>query len=431
VPTAGNNPNQKDSKFPGAVRPFPRAIGAIVRNGWRAMQTRRSFLESLVAASTFVPIGKVTAQTQETIKIGFLVPMTGQLAIEGNEMVAATKLFIEQNGTNVAGKKVELIIRDDASVPDQAKRIAQELVVNNKVAILAGCLSTPVALAISSISAQAKVPQIVMGAGTSIITERSPYIARTFATQAQLCVPMAQWAAKNGIRKVVTLVSDFAPGYDSEKSFADEFRANGGEVLASLRAPFLSPDFAPYLQRARDTKPDAIFLWFPGPSSIAFSRQYAERGLHTSGIKLIGDGDIVDDGVLNQMDDSMLGIVTTHQYSVAHPSAMNEAFVEGMKRLNNRTRPNMMAVGAYDGMHLIYEALKKTGGSTDGDALIAAMKGMAWQSPRGPILIDPETRDIVQDIYVRRLQRVNGELYNVEFDKFDAVKDPIKAAQKI
>lgn len=393
------------------------------------MQTRRGFLESLAAAGTFIAVGKATAQTQETIKIGFLVPRTGPLAVEGKEMVAATKLFIEQNGTNVAGKKVELIIRDDAAVPDQAKRIAQELVVNNKVAILAGCLSTPVALAVASISAQAKVPQIVMGAGTSIITQRSPYIVRTFVTQAQLCVPMARWAAKNGIRKVVTLVSDYAPGYDSEKSFADEFKAKGGEILESLRVPLLTPDFAAYLQRVRDTKPDALFVWFPGSSSIAFSRQYMERGLHTSGIKLIGTGDLVDDETLDQMNDSMLGVITTFQYSVAHPSEANKAFVESMKRFNTGTRPNHMAVAAYDGMHLIYESLKKTGGSTDGDALIGVMKGRAWESPRGPILIDPETRDIVQDIYVRRLQRVNGKLYNVEFDKFEAVKDPIKAAQ--
>jgi branched-chain amino acid transport system substrate-binding protein len=394
------------------------------------MQTRRSFLESLAAAGTLVIVGRVEAQTQETIKIGFLVPMTGQLAIAGNEMVAATKLFVEQNGTNVAGKKIELTIRDDASVPDQAKRVARELVVNSKVAVLAGCLSTPVALAIASISTQAKIPQIVMGAGTSIITERSPYIVRTFATQAQQCAPMAWWAAKNGIRNVVTLVSDYAPGYESEKSFADEFKASGGEILESLRVPSLSPDFAPYLQRVRDTKPDALFVWFPGSSSIVFWRQYMERGLHTSGIKLIGPGEVVDDETLDQMNDSMLDVITTFQYSVAHPSETNKAFVEGMKRFNNGTRPNHMAVAAYDGMHLIYEALKKTGGSSDGDALIAAMKGMAWQSPRGPILIDPETRDIVQNIYVRRLQRLNGELYNVEFDKFEAVKDPIKAAQR-
>jgi len=399
------------------------------------MHTRRTFLESLVAAGALGSIGTIgkavaQAQAQETIKIGFSAPMTGPFAPNGRQMVAAAKLFVEQNGTNLAGKKIELIIRDDGGVPDQAKRIAQEMVVNNKVAILAGYNNTPIALAVAPISAEAKIPQIVMAAGTSIITERSPYIVRTFATQAQLCVPMAQWAAKNGIKKVVTMVSDFAPGYDSEKSFSDEFKSQAGQILEALRVPLQNPDFAPYLQRARDAKPDAIFLWFPGPFAGAFARQYVERGLHTSGIKLIGTGDVTDDDVLNQIGDPMLGMITTLQYSAAHLSETNKAFVEGITRSNNGMRPNNLAVGVYDGMHLIYEALKKTGGSTDGDAVIAAMKGMAWESPRGPISIDPETRDIVQNIYVRRVERVNGELYNIEFDKFEAVKDPIKAVQK-
>jgi branched-chain amino acid transport system substrate-binding protein len=393
------------------------------------MQTRRNFLESLAAAGT-LGIGSAAAQPQEVIKIGFSAPMTGPFAQNGRQMVAAAKLFVEQNGTNLAGKKVELIVRDDGGVPDQAKRLAQEMVANNKVAVLAGYNVTPLALAVAPISKEAKIPQIVMAAGTSIITERSPYIARTFATQAQLCVPMAQWAAKNGIKKVVTIVSDFAPGHDSEKSFSDEFMAKGGEIAEALRVPLQNPDFAPYLQRARDAKPDAIFLWFPGTVSGAFARQYVERGLHTSGIKLIGTGDITDDDVLNQMGDPMLGMVTTLQYSAAHVSDKNKAFVQSFKRYNNGMRPNAIAVGVWDGMHLVYEALKKTGGSPDGDAIIAAMKGMAWESPRGPISIDPETRDIVQDIYVRRVERVNGELYNIEFDQFELVKDPVKALQK-
>ena len=353
------------------------------------MQTRRHLLETFVAAALSATVGKASAQAPETIRIGFSAPLSGPFAINGNQMVAALKLFIEQNGTNLAGKKIELIVRDDAGVPDQAKRIAQELVVNSKVAILAGYNFTPVALAVASISTEARIPQIVMAGATSIITERSPYIVRTFVTQAQLCTPMAQWAAKNGIRKVMTMVSDYAPGYESEKSFAEEFKANGGEIVESLRVPLLSPDFAPYLQRVRDAKPDALFLWFPGPSSVAFSRQYAERGLHTSGIKLIGTGDVVDDQVLDQMDDSMLGIVTTLQYSAAHPSERNKAFVEGYKRISGGNRPSVLAVGVYDGMHLIYEALKRTGGSTGGDAVVTAMKGMAWESPRGPISIDP------------------------------------------
>jgi branched-chain amino acid transport system substrate-binding protein len=394
-----------------------------------AMQTRRAYLQSLTAAAVFCTTGKA-AQAQQAIKIGFSAPLTGPFAMNGKHMLYAAKLYIAQHGGNVSGRRIELIVRDDAGLPDQGKRIAQEMIVNDKVAILAGYNVTPVALAASAISAEAKIPQVVMAAGTSVITERSPYIVRTFSTQAQLCVPMGRWAAKNGIKKVVTLVSDFAPGHDSEKSFADEFKAGGGEVLDSLRVPLINPEFAPYLQRARDAKPEAMFLWFPGVYDVAFSQQYVERGLHTSGIKLVGVGDVVDDEVLNKMNDSMLGIVTTLQYSVAHVSEKNKVFVEDFKRATNGERPNAIAVAAYDGMHLICEALNKTSGNTDGDAVIAAMKGMAWESPRGPIAIDPETRDVVQDIYVRRLERVNGELFNVEFDKFDAVKDPIKAAKR-
>jgi branched-chain amino acid transport system substrate-binding protein len=393
------------------------------------MQTRRAFVESFVAVGLSATVS-ASAQAQESVRIGFSAPMSGPFAVNGSQMVAALKLFVEQNGTNVAGKAIEVIVRDDGGVPDLAKRIAQEFVVNNKVAILAGYNFTPPALAVAPISAETKIPQIVMAAATSIITERSPYIVRTFVTQAQLCTGIARWAAKNGIRKVVTMVSDYAPGYESEKSFADEFKANGGEIVESLRVPLLSPDFAPYLQRARDARPDAIFLWFPGPSSAAFSRQYAERGLQTSGIKLIGTGDVVDDAVLDQMDDSMLGIVTTLQYSAAHLSEKNKAFVEGYRRVSDGHRPSTLAVGVYDGMHLIYEAFKRTGGNSDGDAVIAAMKGMTWESPRGPISIDPETRDVVQDIYLRRLERMNGELYNIEFDKFESVKDSIKSARQ-
>lgn len=403
----------------------------LIRKGSMVVQTRRTFLESLAAACVLTPVAKAArAQALETIKIGFSAPLSGPFAINGKQMLAALKLFTAENGTALAGKKVELIVRDDAGVPDQAKRIAQELVVNDKVAILAGYNLTPLALAVAPISAEAKIPQIVMAAATSIITERSPYIVRTFVTQAQLCTTIAQWSAKSGIKQAITMVSDYAPGYDSEKSFADEFKARGGQILASLRVPLLNPDFAPYLQHVRDFNPEALFLWLPGPSSIALSRQYAERGLHKSGIKLIGTGDVVGDEVLDRIDDSMVGIVTTLQYSVAHQSERNKAFVKAYTHLSDGDRPSTVAVGVYDGMRLIYEALKMTNGSTNGDDVIAAMKGMAWESPRGPISIDAETRDIIQDIYVRRLERVDGQLYNVEFDKFDAVKDPIKAAQR-
>ena len=369
------------------------------------------------------------ACAQDTIKIGFIAPTTGQFAQIGNHLVAGAKYYMQQHGAVVAGRKIELLIRDDGGQPDLAKRIAQEYIVNDKVAVLAGFTFTPVALAVAPLSAQARMPQIVMGAGTSIITERSPYIARTFFTIAQATVPLAQWAAKSNLKRIVTLVSDYAPGHDAEKVFGEEFRKAGGEVIAALRVPVQNPDFSPYLQRAREASPEAIFVFIPGNQAGAFARQYIERGLNTSGIQLIGTGDMTDDDLINPMGDPAIGIITAHQYSAAHDSALNRAFVAGFKKAMGM-RPNFVSVSAYDGMHLIYEALRKTGGDTDGDRLIAAMKGMSFESPRGPISIDPQTRDIVQNIYIRQVERRDGELYNIEFDTFPAVKDPVKANAK-
>jgi branched-chain amino acid transport system substrate-binding protein len=336
---------------------------------------------------------------------------------------------MQQHGATVAGRKVELIVKDDAAVADTAKRMAQELIVNDKVSFTAGFGITPCALAVAPLSTQARVPQIVMAAGTSIITERSPYIARTSFTMAQSSVIIADWAAKNGIRKVVTIVSDYGPGHDSEASFKQRFAKAGGELVGELRVPLMSPDFAPFLQRARDAGPDAIFVFVPAGQGGVFVKQFIERGLDKAGIKLIGPGDVTDDDLLNGMGDAVLGTVTAHFYSAAHPSAKNSAFVEAFKSATG-FRPNFMAVGGYDGMHLIYQALKATNGATGGDVLIKAMKGMAWESPRGPISIDPDTRDIVQNIYVRRVEKLKGELYNVEFETFEAVKDPVKLASK-
>jgi len=390
------------------------------------MQTRPHWISVAALAAAFA----LSAAAQAQVKIGLIVPMTGQQASTGKQISAAAKLYMQQHGDTVAGKKIELIVKDDGAVPDNTKRIAQELIVNDKVAFIAGFGVTPAALAAAPLATQAKVPEIVMAAGTSIITERSPYIARTSFTLAQSSVIIADWAAKNGIQKVVTLVSDYAPGADAQNSFKEQFAKAGGTVLEELKVPLANPDFAPFLQRARDAKPDAIFVFVPSGQGGTFAKQYAERGLDKAGIKLIGPGDVTDDDLLNGMGDAVLGAVTAHLYSAAHPSSANKAFVAAFKAANNGMRPNFMAVGGYDGMHLIYEALKKTGGSTDGDALIGAMKGMAWESPRGPISIDPETRDIVQNIYIRKVENVGGELYNVEFATFNAVKDPVKAAKK-
>jgi branched-chain amino acid transport system substrate-binding protein len=362
------------------------------------------------------------AQAQETVKIGLIVPMTGGQASTGQQINNAIKLYMQKNGDTVAGKKIEIILRDDATLPDNTKRMAQELIVNEKVNVIAGFGVTPSALAAAPLATQAKIPEIVMAAGTSIITERSPYIARTSFTLAQSSTIIGDWAAKNGIKKVATLTSDYAPGNDALAFFREHFTAGGGQIVEEVKVPLANPDFAPFLQRMKDSKPDAVFVFVPAGQGGNFMKQYAERGLDKSGIKVIGPGDVTDDDLLNGMGDAVLGTVTAHIYSAAHPSAMNKEFVAAYKKAFG-TRPGFMAVGGYDGIHLIYEALKKTGGKADGDSLIAAMKGMAWESPRGPISIDPETRDIVQNVYIRKVEKVDGELYNVEFATFEAVKD--------
>ena len=377
-------------------------------------------------ATATLGLAVACAQAQSTVKIGALLPMTGQQQSTGVQIAAAIRLYLAQNGDTVAGKKIQVIFKDDGAVPDNSKRLAQELIVNDKVNFVAGFGVTPAALAVAPLSAEAKIPQIVMAAGTSIITERSPYIVRTSFTLPQSTVVMADWALKNGIRKVVSMVSDYAPGIDAEGSFKDTFTRGGGQIVESIRVPLANPDFAPFLQRAHDAKPDAVFIFVPSGQGGTFVKQFIERGLDKAGIKIIGPGDVADDDLLNGMGDQVIGTVTAHMYSAAHPSQANKNYVAAFKKANPGLRPNFMSVGGYDGMHLIYEALKKAGGKTDGDSLIAAMKGMAWESPRGPISIDPETRDIIQNVYMRKVAKVDGELYNVEFETFANVKDPGK-----
>jgi branched-chain amino acid transport system substrate-binding protein len=380
-----------------------------------------------------IAVGALTigaAHAQSTVKIGFILPMTGQQQSTGKQIFAAARLYMAQNGDTVAGKKIELIVKDDGAVPDNTKRLAQELIVNDKVAVIAGFGVTPAALSVAPLATEAKVPAIVTAAGTSIITERSPYFARTSFTLPQSSVIIADWAAQNGVKKVVTMVSDYAPGVDAEKAFVDRFKEKGGQIVEAIRFPLANPDFAPFLQRAGDQKPDAVFVFVPSGQGAVFVKQFVERGLDKAGVRIIGPGDVTDDDLLNGMGDAVIGTVTAHMYSTDHDSAKNKTFVEAFKKANNGLRPNFMAVGGYDGMHLIYEALKKTGGDPNGDKLIAAMKGMKWESPRGPIQIDADTRDIIQNIYIRKVEKKNGELYNVEFATFEAVKDPVKAAKK-
>ena len=370
------------------------------------------------------------AVAQDTVKIGLIVPLSGPFAPTGRQIEAGARTFMAHNGTTVVGKKIELIVKDDGNVAENTQRLAREMVVNEKVNILAGFGLTPLALAAAPIATQGKTPMVIMAAATGIIPDRSPYIVRTSMVTSQLVVGVADWAPKNNIKRVVTLVSDYAPGIDIEAAFSSRFKAAGGEIIEQLRVPLANPDFAPFLQRAADAKPDALFVFVPAGVGAILMKQFQERGLDKSGIKLIGTGDMTDDDILNNMGDVALGITTSHHYSAAHPSALNTRFVGDFKKANNNMRPNFMAVGGYDGMAAIYKALEKTKGSTDGDALVEAMKGLSWESPRGPISIDPATRDIVQNIYVRKVEKVGGELYNVEFATIPNVKDPVKAAKQ-
>jgi branched-chain amino acid transport system substrate-binding protein len=380
----------------------------------------------LLTAVVAIALSAGGAAAQDSVKVGIIMPLTGQLAPVGKQVVAGARIYMQEHGDTVAGKKIELIVKDDAGVPDNSKRLAQELIVNDKVALI-GAGITPSAMSIAPLATQAKVATVVMVSGTSVVTERSPYYVRTSFTLGQQSSIMAGWAAKNGSKKVVVVQSDWAPGAEATAVFADTFTKAGGQVIDTIKVPLANPDFAPFLQRARDAGPDSLFVFVPAGQAGTFAKQFIERGLDKSGIKLIGPGDITDDNDLPGMGDAMIGTVTAGLYSTHHSSAKNRSYVAAFKKANDNLRPNFISVGGYDGMHLIYEALKKTDGKVDGDGLVSAMKGMSWESPRGPISIDPETRDIVQNIYVRRVEKVDGELYNVELATFEAVKDPSKA----
>ncbi len=383
---------------------------------------RRQILKSIGVAGLALATGISAASAQEVVKVGLILPMTGPSASTGRQIEAGVRLWMAQNGTTVAGKKIELIIKDDTGAADQSKRLATELVVNDKVAFLAGFGLTPLALAVGPVASQAKVPAVIMAAGTSTIVASSPYFVRTSFTLPQNTAPMAQWSAANNIKTVVTLVSDYGPGLDSEKAFKAEFEGKGGKVLDTLRAPLMNPEFAPFLQKAKDLKPDALFLFVPSGQGASLMKQVGERELAKAGIKIIGTGDVTDDDQLNGMGDALIGMITSHNYSAAHDSPENKAYVAAFLKANNNMRPNFMSVGGFDGMAAIYKALEKTKGDTDGTKLVEAMKGLAWVSPRGPMSIDATTRDITQNVYVREVKKVDGQLYNVEFATIPNVK---------
>ena len=390
---------------------------------------RRTVLKGIAAMALGGVVARPAIAQQPALKIGMSVPMTGAgFNAVGRQLKASIALFMQQNGDTVAGRKIELNMRDDGGVADNAHRIIQEMIVNDKVDIC-GVGITPTALSIAPIVTEAKKVTLVMSSGASITTAKSPYFVRAgFLLPPQSWI-LAEWAFKNaGSKRVVTLVNDWAPGIEAEVAFTTRFKQVGGEIIESIRLPLANPDFAPFLQRITDLKPDTAFIYFPGTQAPIFAKQFAERGLAKSGIKIIGPGDLTTDDNLNDMGDQMLGMITAGGYSAAHKSELNKTYVDAI--LKNGFRPDFVSLGGYDGMHLIYEALKKTGGNADGDALIAAMKGMAWESPRGPMSIDPDTRDLVANIYIRKVEKIDGQLWNTEFETYPAVKDPMKVATK-
>lgn len=380
---------------------------------------------AVAVAMTFGVIGAAQAAD---LKIGMVLPMSGPFAAYGQQILNGARLYISEHGDKVGDRKVVLLVKDDTGVaPEISKRAAQEFVVKDKVDILAGFGLTPSAFAVGPLSAEAKIPMVVMNAATSSVTTKSPYIVRTSMALPQISAPIATWALKNGIKKVYTVVADYGPGHDAEKQFTKTFTAGGGEIVGEVRTPVKNPDFAPFLQKVKDTKPDAVFLFVPaGEQGVAFLKGYKERGLDTAGIKLISTGDLTDEDVLDAMGDPALGVVTSFHYSEAHDSALNKAYTQAYYKAYPDKRPNFMSVAGYDGMNLIYSVLKKTGGDASGDKFIAAAKGMKWESPRGPVSIDPDTRDIIQNIYIRKVEKVDGKLQNVEFDHIADFKDPGK-----
>jgi branched-chain amino acid transport system substrate-binding protein len=389
---------------------------------------RRTLLKGMAAAAAGGLLAR-PAVAQSVLKMGISMPLTGaNFAAVGRQISAAIKLYMQQHGDTVAGRKIELTVRDDGGVADNAHRIVQEMIVNDKVEII-GIGITPTSLAIAPLVTEAKKMTLCLSSGASITTTKSPYFVRAgFILSPQSWI-MAEWAAKNGSKRVVTLVNEWAPGIEAETAFKTRFLQVGGEIMETIRIPLANPDFAPFLQRIGDLKPDTAFIYFPGTQAPIFAKQFAERGLGNSGIKVIGPGDLTDDDNLNNMGDQMLGMITAGPYSASHDSALNKTYVAAIEKADN-FRPNFVSLGGYDGLHLIYEALKKTNGDADGEALVAAMKGMAWESPRGPISIDPDTRDVVSNVYIRKVEKTDGQLWNTEFETFTAVRDPMKGGAK-
>jgi branched-chain amino acid transport system substrate-binding protein len=395
------------------------------------MRGSKAWLRLGIAA---VLIATALPAMADTVKVGLILPYSGVFARLGETMDNAVKLWVAQNGDSVGGTKIEIIRRDETGPnPDTVKRVAQELIARDQVQMLAGIVFTPNALAVAPLATEGKVPTVIMNAATAVITTKSPYFTRVSLTLPQTTEVFGKWAAtKGGMKRAYTAVSDYGPGFDAEDSFKRSFTEAGGTIVGSVRFPVMNPDFAPFLQRVLDEKPDALYAFIPGGSQPpAFVKGFHELGLAKAGIRLMPSAEAIDEADLQNLGDLAVGIISASHYTAAYNSPANKDFVAAWKKAYGADKdPDLFAAGAYDGMALVYDVVKKLNGKFDGDAAMGVIKGWTHESPRGPISIDPETRDIVQNVYICRVEKVDGRLANVVIDTYPAVKDPWKQRNK-
>ncbi|MDF2119764.1 ABC transporter substrate-binding protein [Roseiarcaceae bacterium H3SJ34-1] len=364
------------------------------------------------------------AARADDLKIGLIAPFSGS-ETAGLEMDNGIKAFFKLHGDVVAGRKVIVISRDAPTpAPDVARRLAQELVTRDKVDVLAGHLFTPTAIAAGQVSTQSKTPMLIMNAATSGILAKFPYTARASFTVAQTTAPLARWVAKNGMKRVFTIVADYAPGIDSENAFQREFVEAGGTMTGSIRVPLDTIDFASYIRRIQDSETGGVFAFLPAPDQAKnFIKAFRDAGLDKKGVKLVVEGGMLQPQITATLDDDAIGIISSQHYSEDHQSQENMAFVEAYKSVSGNRIPTYISVGAFDAMNMLYKAVEAQAGKLDPVKSVEIWRNMKLESPRGPVSFDPQTRDIVQNIYIRRLERKNGILTNVEFETYDAVKD--------
>ena len=367
-----------------------------------------------------------TAASADVIKVGVIGTMSGPYALFGQNFKMGIDAWVAQHGSKVGDHEVEFIYRDEESPnPAKSKALAQELIVKDKVQYLAGLYFTPDAMAVAPLLEEAKTPLIVLNAATSAIVEKSPYIVRTSFTMWQNTVPAAQVAARNGSKKVAIAVSDYGPGVDAENAFKKTFEAAGGTVTEAIRMPLNTTDFSPIMQRIKDSGADTIFTFLPaGPPTLGFVKAYIDNGLKAAGVKLMSTGDVVTEPDLPNIGDSGIGILSTYHYAVSHDSPENRAFLDQIVKDGGKLdEVTMTSVAAYDGARLIYKMIESTNGQRDPEKAVAAVKGMQWVSPRGPVSIDPATRHIRQNVYLREVAKQDGKLVNKETQTFDAQPD--------